>query len=237
MSKTRPRAILSWSSGKDSALAFQRVLAAGAYEVVGLLTTLGEEKARVAVHDVRESLLDAQAAAMGLPLEKVRLPSPCPNAVYEARVGQALRRGKAAGVTHVLFGDLFLADIRAYREARMAELGLAPVFPLWGESTVALAREMIGSGIRAVLTAVDTRRLDASLAGRAFDESLLSELPAGVDPCGENGEFHTFVHEAPFFSSGIAIRIGGRRVEGGFAYVDVEGGPAGGQRPSGRKKA
>lgn len=218
----RPRALVSWSSGKDSAYALHLVREAGAFDVAGLVTTVSEVHGRVAIHGVRESLLDAQAAALDLPLAKVRLPSPCPNAVYEARMGAALGEARAAGVSHVVFGDLFLADIRAYRETQLGALGLTPVFPLWGRDTAALAREMTDRGLAAYLTCVDPAKLDRSFAGRRFDAALLDALPASVDPCGENGEFHTLVTAGPMFARPIPARVGRVVERDGFVYADVE---------------
>ena len=216
-----PRALVAWSSGKDSAWAAHEVRRAGAVEVVGLLTTITDPFSRVAMHAVREELLDRQAASLRLPCRKVRLPWPCPNETYEARMAEALAAARGEGVTHVVFGDLFLADIRDYREAKLAGTGIAPLFPLWGRETGALAREMIGGGLRATLTCVDPRALDARFAGRAFDESLLAELPAGVDPCGENGEFHSFAWSGPMFEAPIPVAPGEVVVRDGFVFADL----------------
>ncbi len=218
---TRPRALISWSSGKDAAWALHEVRRTGQVEVIGLLTTVTADFGRVSMHAVRESLLDAQAEALGLPCHKVRIPWPCPNHVYEREMASALATARAAGVGHVVFGDLFLADVRAYREARMAGSGLAPLFPLWGRDTARLARDMLAGGLRATLTCVDPRRLDRGLAGRPFDEALLAALPAGVDPCGENGEFHSFVSACPSFRAPLAV-VGGEVVEReGFVFADL----------------
>ena len=216
-----PRALVAWSSGKDSAWALHEVRRAGDVEVAGLLTTVTEPFARVSMHAVREELLDRQAAAAGLPCRKVRIPWPCPNAVYEARMAEALAAARAEGVTHVVFGDLFLADVRAYREAKLAGTGLAPLFPLWGRDTAALAGEMIAGGLRATLTCVDPAKLDGALAGRPFDRALLASLPAGVDPCGENGEFHTFAWAGPMFSAAVAVAPGEVVLRDGFAFADL----------------
>jgi len=215
------RALVSWSSGKDSAWALHEVRRAGDVDVVGLLTTVTDPFSRVAMHAVREELLDAQAAALRLPCRKVRLPWPCPNETYEARMAEALADARAAGVTHVVFGDLFLADIRAYREEKLAGTGIAPLFPLWGRDTAALARTMIEGGLRATLTCVDPRSLDARFAGRAFDGGLLAELPAGVDPCGENGEFHSFAWAGPMFDAPIPVAPGEVVVRDGFVFADL----------------
>jgi uncharacterized protein (TIGR00290 family) len=215
------RALVSWSSGKDSAWALHEVRRAGDVDVVGLLTTITDPFSRVAMHAVREELLDAQAAALRLPCRKVRLPWPCPNETYEARMAEALADARAAGVTHVVFGDLFLADIRAYREEKLAGTGIAPLFPLWGRDTAALARTMIEGGLRATLTCVDPRALDARFAGRAFDGSLLAELPPGVDPCGEKGEFHSFAWAGPMYDAPIPVAPGEVVVRDGFVFADL----------------
>src|SRR5438552_13241212 len=179
-----PKAWMSWSTGKDSAWALHKTRLEGRVEVTALLTTLNQAFARVAMHAVREELLEAQAKALGLDLVKVPLPWPCPNAAYEAAMEQALAQARAAGVTQVIFGDLFLEDIRKYREGKMAGTGLTPLFPIWGLNTAQLAREMVESGLDAFLTCVDPKKLDRSFAGRSFDNDLLAALPADVDPCG-----------------------------------------------------
>jgi uncharacterized protein (TIGR00290 family) len=221
MTAERKRALVAWSSGKDSAYALHLARQDESLEVVGLLTTVTDAYERVAMHGVREALLDAQAAAVGLPLVKVRIPSPCPNEVYERAMGEAMAAALADGIDHVVFGDLFLADIRAYREAQLARVGMTPVFPLWLRDTAALAREMIGEGIEAVLTCVDPKQLDRSFAGRTFDAALLAALPASVDPCGENGEFHTLVTAGPMFARPIATRTGAVVERDGFVFADV----------------
>jgi uncharacterized protein (TIGR00290 family) len=176
---------------------------------------------RVAMHAVRRALVQAQADRLGLPLHLVELPNPCPNDVYEARMAVAMADATASGVAHMVFGDLFLADIRAYREAALAGSGITPLFPLWQRPTDRLARDMISSGIRAVITCVDPAQLDADFAGRQFDEHLLAELPTSVDPCGENGEFHTFVYDGPGFSSAIDVDVGEVVERDGFVFCDV----------------
>jgi uncharacterized protein (TIGR00290 family) len=216
-----PRALVAWSSGKDAAWALHEVRRAGEVEVVGLLTTVTDTFSRVAMHAVREELLDRQSAAVGLPCRKVRIPWPCPNEAYEARMEEALAAARAEGITHVVFGDLFLADIRAYREAKLAGTGIAPLFPLWGRDTRALAREMIDGGLRARLTCVDPRVVDRSLAGRSFDATLLAELPPGADPCGENGEFHSFAWDGPMFSAPVAVTPGEVVERDGFVFADL----------------
>ena len=215
--------LLSWSSGKDSAWALHRLNQTHPGAVGGLLTTMNEAAGRVAMHAVRESLVQAQAGAAGLPLHLVRIPSPCSNDVYAARMAAFLREAVDGGYTHVAFGDLFLEDVRAYRETNMKDSGLDTMFPLWGEPTAALAEEMIDAGLRACLTCVDPRKIDASYAGRAFDRTLLADLPSGVDPCGENGEFHSFVWDGPMFARPINIKPGVIVERDGFVFADVIG--------------
>ncbi len=217
----RPRALVAWSSGKDSAWALHELRRAGEVEIVELLTTVTDPFARVSMHAVREELLDRQAAALGLPCRKVRIPWPCPNERYEAEMGRARAAARAEGITHAVFGDLVLEDIRAYREAKLAGTGVAPLFPLWGRDTARLAREMIDGGLRAAITCVDPRRLRPALAGRAFDASLLAELPPGVDPCGENGEFHSFAWAGPMFASPVAVTPGEVVERDGFVFADL----------------
>jgi uncharacterized protein (TIGR00290 family) len=212
--------LLSWSSGKDSAHALHALRGRGV-DVVGLLTTLNVEAGRVAMHAVRRELLEAQAAAVGLPLRVVPIPSPCPNDVYEVAMAAALAQARADGVEAVAFGDLFLDDIRRYREQKMRGTGLLPLFPLWGEPTAALAAAMIDSGLRAILTCVDPKLLAPSFAGRAFDRSLLAELPAGVDPCGERGEFHSFAWDGPAFRRPVKVRPGEVVSRDGFVFADL----------------
>jgi uncharacterized protein (TIGR00290 family) len=221
MTPSAPTAYLSWSSGKDSAFALLEARRLGAAEIVGVLTTVNEVHDRVSMHGVRNALLDRQIAALGLPGLKVPLPSPCSNEIYEQRMAAAIDRIKADGVRHVVFGDLFLEDIRAYREERLAIAGMAGVFPLWRRDTHALAREMIARGFVAHLVTVDPRKLDRGFAGRRFDYDLLAALPAGVDPCGENGEFHTFVSSGPMFSAPIAVTVGEVVERDGFIFADM----------------
>ena len=215
------RILLSWSSGKDSAWALHLLRKSTEVEVIGLLTTINSNHARVAMHAVREELLDLQAASVGLPLYKVPLPWPCSNADYESAMSEALTKAKADGVTGVAFGDLFLEDIRRYREEKMAAAGLIPFFPLWGIPTTELARTMIAGGLRAVLTCVDPRQLDSRFAGRQFESTLIAELPKSVDPCGERGEFHTFAWDGPMFRAPIAIQIGETVERDGFVFTDL----------------
>jgi uncharacterized protein (TIGR00290 family) len=216
----RQKAIVSWSGGKDSMLALHE--ARGDHEIVGLLTTVTEEYDRISMHGVRSRLLELQAEALGLPLEKVLIPPTCVNADYETRMGTALARYRADGVTAVVCGDLFLEDIRRYREERLFAGGLTGVFPLWGRDTSELAHEFLALGFRAVLCCVDTRGLPADFAGRLFDEALLADLPPGVDPCGENGEFHTFVFGGPAFRHPVRYTLGERTLrDQRFAFRDL----------------
>jgi uncharacterized protein (TIGR00290 family) len=215
------KTLIAWSSGKDSAWALHEARQSGAYEIVGALTTVTESFGRVSMHGVREALLKAQLEAAGIPLQIVPIPFPCPNEVYEARMGVALSQAEAQGVTDVIFGDLFLEDVRAYREAKMAGTGIAPVFPLWGRPTDALARAMIDGGLEARLVTVDLKVMPKSFAGRKFDAALLADLPAGVDPCGERGEFHTCVLAGPMFSRAIPASLGDVVERDGFAFADL----------------
>jgi uncharacterized protein (TIGR00290 family) len=216
----RPKAWLAWSSGKDSAWALHVVRQRREFDVVALLTTVNQTYSRVAMHAVRESLVEMQAAAAGLPLIKVPIPSPCTNEIYEQAMGEAMTRARAEGVRHVVFGDLFLEDIRAYREKQLADCGMTPVFPLWGRDTRELAEEMIAHGLSAFLTCLDPRKLDRSFAGRRFDAELLNALPFGVDPCGENGEFHTLANGGPMFEHPIPITAGEIVERDGFVFAD-----------------
>jgi uncharacterized protein (TIGR00290 family) len=217
----RPKALISWSSGKDCAFALYEARKAGDYDIVGALTTVTETFGRVSMHGVREEILRAQLAVAGLPAQVVPIPWPCPNEVYEARMAQAVRDARAQGVTHMIFGDLFLDDVRAYREQKLSGTGITPVFPLWGRPTAPLARDMIDSGLEARLVCVDTGQVDEKFAGRAFDEALLRDLPPSADPCGENGEFHTCVTGGPMFSRSIAVTPGEIVRRAQFVYVDL----------------
>jgi uncharacterized protein (TIGR00290 family) len=216
----KAKAWLAWSSGKDSAWALQNVRQGAEFDVVALLTTVNQTYSRVAMHAVRESLLEIQADAAGLPLIKVPIPSPCSNEIYEQAMGEAMARAKDEGVRHVVFGDLFLEDVRAYREKQLARCDMTPVFPLWGRDTRQLAEEMIAQGLSAYLTCVDPRKLDRSFAGRKFDARLLSALPARVDPCGENGEFHSFVNGGAMFDRTIPVTAGEIVEREGFVFAD-----------------
>lgn len=215
------KALIAWSSGKDSAFALYDVRRSGAYEVVGALTTVTSEFNRVSIHGVRREVLLAQLAAAGLPLHSVEIPYPCPNEVYEAQMGAAMARAVSEGITHIIFGDLFLADVRAYREEKLKGTGITPVFPLWGRPTPQLAQEMIAAGFETYLAAVDLKKLPASFAGRRFDASLLADLPDDVDQCGENGEFHTCVVSAPIFSHRLGVSLGERVERDGLVYCDI----------------
>lgn len=221
MQSARPKAWLAWSSGKDSAWALHTVRQSGDFDVVALLTTVNRDHQRVAMHAVRESLLEAQRAAAGLPLVKVMIPSSCQNEIYEQAMGEAMTRARAEGVLHVIFGDLFLEDIRAYREKQLASCGMTPVFPLWRRDTRRLAEEMLAGGLCGYLTCVDLRKLDREFAGRLFDADLLAALPASVDPCGENGEFHTFACAGPMFKSAIPVGMGEIVEREGFIFADL----------------
>lgn len=217
----RPKAWLAWSSGKDSAWALHTVRQLGKFDIVALLTTVNRDFQRVAMHAVRESLLEIQAAATGIPLVKVMIPSSCRNEIYENAMGEAMMRARAEGVMHIVFGDLFLEDIRAYREKQLAACGLTPVFPLWRRDTRCLAEEMLAGGLSAYLTCIDPRKLDRSFAGRRFDAELLAALPSGVDPCGENGEFHTFASAGPMFRNAIPVSAGEIVERDGFVFADL----------------
>jgi uncharacterized protein (TIGR00290 family) len=217
----RAKALISWSSGKDSAFALHEVRRAGEFDVVSALTTVTETFGRVSIHGVRQEILCAQLEAAGLPPTIVPIPYPCPNEIYEARMGEAVASAVRDGVTHIIFGDLFLEDVRAYREQKLAGTGITPVFPLWGRPTLELAQQMIASGFEATIATVDLKQLPAEFAGRKFDVQLLADLPRGVDPCGENGEFHTCVVAGPIFSRRLAVTPGERVERDGYAYCDL----------------
>ena len=218
----RVKALLSWSSGKDSAWALQVLRAQPDIELAGLLTTFNREADRVAMHAVRRELVEMQAAAVSLPLYPVELPWPCPNEEYENILTGALTELKdRLSITHVAFGDLYLEDVRAYREKQMDRLGLTPLFPIWGQPTNELAHQMVAAGVKAWLTCVDPKQLPREFAGRAYDDRLLGELPDGVDPCGENGEFHTFAWDGPMFASPVHVSVGERVERDGFVFTDL----------------
>jgi uncharacterized protein (TIGR00290 family) len=216
----KERIVLGWSGGKDSALALSRLLAKG-HEIVALLTTCTEGFRRVSMHGVRCSLLNRQAQALRIPCHKVFIPRQCTNEDYERLMREAFLKFKAAGITQIAFGDLFLEDIRAYRDRMLGEVGMRALYPVWGLNTSQLARDFIRDGFRATLVCVDSQKLDASFAGQAFDEALLERLPAHVDPCGENGEFHTFVHDGPIFRQPVDCCRGRVRQRGQFYFADL----------------
>jgi len=215
------RILLSWSSGKDSAWSLHVLRQRGEYEVVGLLTTFNDLVDRVAMHAVRRELVERQAAGTGLPLWRVQLPWPCSNEQYESVMAQTCAKAAAGGIEGVAFGDLFLEDVRAYREKQMRGTGLQPIFPVWGLPTHALAQEMIAGGMRAKLTCIDTRKLDRSFVGCEFDERLLAALPEEVDPCGERGEFHSFVYAGPMLNAVLPISVGETVVRDQFVFADL----------------
>jgi uncharacterized protein (TIGR00290 family) len=217
----KPKALISWSSGKDSAFSLYEVRRAGEFDVVGALTTVTETFERVSIHGVRQEILRAQCEAARLAQRIVPIPYPCPNEIYEARMGEAVAAAVREGITHMIFGDLFLADIRAYREQKLAGTGIMPIFPLWERPTPALAEAMIASGLEAYLATVDLKKLPAEFAGRRFDAQLLADLPKSIDPCGENGEFHTCVVAGPMFSRRLPVKTGERVIRDGYAYCDL----------------
>jgi len=215
------KVLVSWSSGKDSAWMLHKLKQDPAVEIGGLLTTMNEAFDRVAMHAVRRTLLEAQSRAAGVPLRTIPLPWPCSNDDYEARMRAAVSQAVDEGFTHVAFGDLFLEDVRRYREDKLAGTGLTPMFPLWGIPTAALAEEMVDGGLRAILTCVNPKCLDRSFAGRQFDRSLLRDLPEGVDPCGERGEFHSFAYGGPMYATQVAATAGDIVDRDGFVFADV----------------
>ena len=208
MTASTERVILSWSGGKDSALALEELRGDQHYLIMALLTTVTEGYDRVSMHGIRVSLIRRQAEAIGIPLETVSIPQSASNDEYESRMRKILTRAQADGVTAVAFGDVFLEDVRRYREEKLAQVGMKGLFPLWKKNTIGMARKFVESGYRAILTCVDSHHLDRSFVGREFDEQLLSDLPGGVDPCGENGEFHTFVYDGPILRTPISVRKG-----------------------------
>jgi uncharacterized protein (TIGR00290 family) len=215
------KTLVSWSSGKDSAWMVHVLRQRGDVAIGGLLTTINQPAQRVAMHAVRVELLQAQADALGLPLWMVPIPSPCPNDAYECAMAEAVSRAIAEGFTHIAFADLFLRDVRRYREEKLAGTGLTPLFPLFDADTPRLARDMIAGGLGARITCVDPRQIDRRFAGREFDQALLDELPAPVDPCGERGEFHTFAYKGPMFSRDIPIQTGVTVERDGFVFTDL----------------
>jgi uncharacterized protein (TIGR00290 family) len=219
--QARSKALIAWSSGKDSAWALHEARRAGRFDIIGALTTVTDTFARVSMHGVREELLRAQLEAAGLPAIIVRIPYPCPNEIYEREMAAAIADAKAHGVTHMIFGDLYLEDVRAYRERQLAGSGITPVFPLWQRPTDQLARDMIAGGLETYLATVDLEKLPASFAGSKFDAGLLADFPPGIDPCGENGEFHSCVVAGPMLARKIPVRVGDTVERDGFAYADL----------------
>jgi uncharacterized protein (TIGR00290 family) len=217
----RKKALVSWSSGKDSAWTLHILRQSNEYEIVGLLTTINGNFDRVAMHGVRRELLEAQADATGLPLWKVPLPWPCSNQEYETAMNAACTKAIDAGVQAVAFGDLFLEDVRQYREDRMRGIGLSPLFPIWKRDTRQLINEMCAQGVRSRIVCLDPQKLPASFAGRDLDSQLINEFPPAIDPCGEKGEFHTFVHDGPMFARAIPIENGEVVTRDGFVFADL----------------
>ncbi len=213
--------LFCWSGGKDSAMALHVLRSANDCHITALLTTVTEGYDRISMHGVRRLLLERQAESLGLPLHPVLIPPQCVNPIYEARMAEALAEHLARGTRTVAFGDIFLEDLRAYREQNLARIGMEAVFPIWKRDTRELARDFVRLGFRAVTVCVDPRVLEASFAGRELDASFFDDLPLGVDPCGENGEFHTFVFDGPLFQSAIPIRIGERVMRDGFCFCDL----------------
>ena len=219
---TLPENILfCWSGGKDSAMALHALQSAGAHRITALLTTVTEEYDRISMHGVRRVLLERQAESLGLPLHAVLIPPQCINAIYETRMKQALTEHLARGVQRVAFGDIFLEDLRIYREKNLAQLGMEALFPIWKRDTRELARDLLRHGFRAIAVCVDPRVLDPSFAGRELDESFFADLPPGVDACGENGEFHTFVFDGPNFQKPIRFAVGEKVMRDGFCFCDL----------------
>ena len=215
------KVLVSWSSGKDSAWMLHKLKLDPTIEIGGLLTTMNEQFNRVAMHAVRRTLLEAQSRAAGVPLRTIPLPWPCSNEDYESRMRAAVASAVDEGFTHVAFGDLFLEDVRRYREEKLAGSGLTPIFPLWGIPTPELAEEMIDGGLRAILTCVNPKHLDRSFAGRQFDRRLLRDLPAGIDPCGERGEFHSFAYGGPMYATPVPAAAGEVVDRDGFVFADI----------------
>lgn len=213
---------MSWSGGKDSAMAVYQLLASQKYEIAALLTTVTDEFDRISMHGVRRELLEQQAAALGIPLHKILIPKDCPNETYEARMREAFDHFKARGITKIAFGDLFLQDVKQYRDERLAQAGMTGLYPIWMRDTEELVRTFIGLGFKAILACVDTQAIDSSFAGKEIDLQLLRELPDSADPCGEYGEYHSFVYAGPIFKHSIACRAGERVMRSGrFNYCDI----------------
>jgi uncharacterized protein (TIGR00290 family) len=212
---------MSWSSGKDSTMALAAARRDSNIDVIGLLVTMNSSADRVAMHAVRHSLVETQAERLGLPLTVIEIPEHCSNETYERKMTQTIDAGLCDGVEHFVFGDLFLEDVRRYRETQLHGTGIAPLFPLWGLPTDAFARTVVASGVQAVITCVDPQQLSPSFVGRCFDSELLDEFPEGVDHCGERGEFHTFAFDGPGFTSPIDVKIGEIVERDGFVFCDV----------------
>jgi uncharacterized protein (TIGR00290 family) len=221
MADIRQRTLLSWSSGKDSAWSLHLLRRDPSIEVTALLTTFNSAADRVAMHAVRRELVEAQARRIALPLWSIDLPWPCSNMVYENLMRDIFRRALTEDISAVAFGDLFLQDIRDYRERQMEATGIKPLFPVWQIPTSELAEDLIRAGVKAKVTCIDSSKLDISYAGREYDREFLQSLPAGIDPCGENGEFHTFVYDAPVFTSAIKVEVGDMLERDGFVFADV----------------
>ncbi|HTZ49971.1 MAG TPA: diphthine--ammonia ligase [Verrucomicrobiae bacterium] len=213
--------VFSWSGGKDSAMALHAMQRDEKYEVVSLLTTVTEGYERISMHGVRNELLLLQAEAMGLPVEEVRIPPQCPNSAYETRIAETISRFRERGVVHVAFGDIFLEDLRTYREQKLMQANMTALFPIWKEDTRELATRFVKEGFRAIVACIDPRKLDKSFVGRELDASFFGDLPADVDPCGENGEFHTFVFDGPIFRKAVAVRTGEVVERDNFVFCDL----------------
>lgn len=218
----KKKALISWSSGKDSAWALHVLRQSGEYEIAGLLTTMNAEFDRVAMHGTRRAVVEVQAEAAGLPLRVVPLPWPCSNEQYEAAMRGACAQAVADGIEVMAFGDLFLEDVRMYREEKLAGTGLTPVFPLWGKPTDALVREMLAAGVRARIVCLDPKKLSREFAGRDLDEAMLAAMPKGCDPCAERGEFHTVAYAGPMFREAIPVESGEVVERDGFVFADVK---------------
>jgi uncharacterized protein (TIGR00290 family) len=218
----KDRLLVAWSGGKDSAMALHQLKHTESIDIVALMTTITEGYDRISMHGVRRSLLIEQAAALGFPLEQIAIPQNCTNAIYEQRMQEMLEKYHQLGIRNAAFGDLFLEDVRAYREERMNRIGMGCVFPLWGKPTIELAAQFVDLGYRAVVVCVDTQILDASFAGREYDREFVSDLPSGIDPCAENGEFHTFVYDGPIFSKPVQFQRGEKVLrDNRFYYCDL----------------
>jgi uncharacterized protein (TIGR00290 family) len=220
--RDKERLVLSWSGGKDSAMSAYELRCSGKHEIAALLTTLTEDYDRISMHGVRRELLERQAESLGIPLHKVLIPKDCSNEIYESRMREAFGHFKAQGIAKIAFGDLFLEDVKNYRQRQLAQAGMTGLYPIWRRDTAELVRTFIGLGFKAILACVDTQAIDASFAGREIDEHLLRDLPSGADPCGEYGEYHSFVYSGPIFNQPIACRAGARTLRSArFNYCDI----------------